>query len=175
MCYSALAVLQSDDHFKLHQIQDIDVLGMGTIPIPHRPDGFILRLPYPCHQECVSTTWMDGKQDGLSPSKTITVHPSWLYRQLDRYLRGFTGLKFYNLADQSDHCSLLSLISVIAWSLLCDSLQETKRPSNLSSRHSFLTSRSSSWSHGGCIVVAVPVKLNVWPLSPLLLGMVVLF
>ena len=36
------------------------------------------------------------------------------------------------------------------------SLQETERSPNLSSRHSFLTSRSSSPSHKGCFVVAVP-------------------
>src|SRR5260370_6956677 len=118
---------------------------------------------------------MDGEWYGLGPSKTIIVRLSRPYRRLDGYLRGFIGLKFYNLADQSDHHSSLSLVSVITWSLLCDSLQETKRPPNLSSRHSFLTSRLSSWSHVASVVFALPVKLNVWPPSPLLLGLVFLF
>jgi hypothetical protein len=101
------------------------------VPVPHGLDGSVLRVPYPCRSELVSTTWTDGGWDGLGPSKTVIVRPSRPYRRLDGYLRSFTGLKIHNLANRSDHRSSFSLVSVIAWSLLCDSLQEAATSGSL--------------------------------------------
>ena len=36
------------------------IVGMGTVPVPHRPDGSVLWVPYPCRSKLISTTWMDG-------------------------------------------------------------------------------------------------------------------
>jgi hypothetical protein len=102
----------------------LSVIGVRTVPVPHGLDGSVLRVPYPCRSELVSTTWTVGGQDGLGSSKTVIIRPSQPYRRLDGYLRSFSGLKIYKLADRSDHCSSLSLVSVIMWSLLCNSLQE---------------------------------------------------
>lgn len=51
----------------------ICIVGVRTMPIPHGLDGFIVWAPYLCHSEVISTTWMNGGQDGLDPSKTIKV------------------------------------------------------------------------------------------------------
>ena len=53
------------------------VLGVRTVPVPHGLDGSVLRVPCPCRSEFVSTAWTDGGQDGLGPSKSVIVHPSW--------------------------------------------------------------------------------------------------
>jgi hypothetical protein len=79
------------------------LLGVRTVPVPHGLDGSVLRVPYPCHSKFVSTACTDGGRDGLGPSKTVIVRPSQPSDGCTGigYLRSFTGLKIFNLADQS--------------------------------------------------------------------------
>ena len=49
---------------------------MRTVPVPHGPDGSVLRFPFPCRSEFLLIIWTDGGRDGLGPSKTVTVRPS---------------------------------------------------------------------------------------------------
>ena len=77
-------------------------LGLRTVPVPHRPDGSVLRVPYPCHSECLSTTLTDGGRDGLGLSKTVQVWPWRPFRRLDgRYLQAFWNFttSLYSITD----------------------------------------------------------------------------
>jgi hypothetical protein len=82
-------------------------IGVRTVPVPHGPDGSVLRFPYPCRSDLISTTWTDGGRDGLGPSKTVRVRPSRPLRRLDGYLQ-----------------TIKAIIAVVARSPPCGSLQE---------------------------------------------------
>ena len=52
------------------------LLGVRTVPVPHGPDGTVLRFPYPCRFELLWLTLTDGGRDGLGPFMPVTVCPS---------------------------------------------------------------------------------------------------
>ena len=78
-------IIMRQRHERNEQIEGgQDGLGVHAVPVPHRPDGSVLRVPYPCRSKLLLTTLMDCGRDGLGPSKAVSVCPSWPYRRLDR-------------------------------------------------------------------------------------------
>src|SRR5713226_1403098 len=78
------------------------VLGVCIMSVPHGLDRSILWALCPCYSEVISTSWMNGGQDSLAPSKTIIVCPSQLHRQLD-------GIRKTEISLMS-YCVLIGLI-----------------------------------------------------------------
>ena len=139
------------------------LIGVRTVPVPHRPDGSCTTGPVPVPFRPHSS-YLDGRWTGRSrPVQDRRCTSVTAVQTGGRVSPNFLRVKFFNFYNFTPidlfHHRSSSLVLVVCPVAAVRFTSRNRCSPNLSSRLSFLTSRSSPRT-------ALCVKLKIWPLSP---------